>query len=257
MTRLDEPTSSDPWIKEKDEKEKLKEEIREEVVGKMKRKKRKKFLTCCLLELLFILLILGLVATAIAKTGLVDVPVFSKIFYKPPTPQRVVTVTPEEVKNFSADITNKLEQEVKSQIKPGVTGQEVEISLEFTEKELTALLRNLTANGDLPFGNSQISITPEGLEIFGEINEPKKTYLSVNLKPEIKDGDLKIKIKKIKIGTLPLPAIFGNFLVEKFLNTQLDEVRDEIAKIGKLENIKLDEGKITLQGMADVLVFTE
>ncbi len=257
MTRLDEPTSSDPWIKEKDEKEKLKEEIREEVVGKIKKKKRKKFFTCCLLELLFLILILGLVTTAIAKTGLVDVPVFSKIFYKLPVPQRVVTVTPEEIKNFSADVTKKLEQEVASQIKPGVTGQKVEISLEFTEKELTALLQNLTTNGDSPFKNSQISVTPEGLEIFGEINEPKKTYLTVNLKPEIRDGDLKIKIKKIKIGTLPLPAIFGNFLVEKFLNAQLNEIRDEIGKAGELKNISLDEGKITLRGLADILVFTE
>ncbi len=68
---------------------------------------------------------------------------------------------------------------------------------------------------------------------------------------------MQFKIKKIRIGTLPLPAIFGNFLVEKFLNAQLNEVQDEISKVGKLENINLDEGKITLRGLADILVFTE
>jgi hypothetical protein len=257
MARLDEPTSSDPWIKEKDEKEKLKEEIREEVTRDIKKKKHKKFFTCCLLESLLVVLILGSIAAGLAKTGLVEVPVFSKIFNKPPVPQKVVTVTPEEVKNFSTDITKKVEQEVRSALVPGVTDQKVEINLEFTEKELTALMQNLETNGDLPLKNSQISITPEGLEIFGEINEPRKTYLVINLKPEIRDGDLKIKIQKIKIGTLSLPAIFGNFLVEKLLNAQLDEVRDEIAKVGELKNINLGEGKITLSGLADVLVFTE
>lgn len=256
MTRLDAPQSG-PWIEEKDEKEKLKEEIREEVVAGMKKKRHKKFLTCCLLELLFVLLILVLIATAVAKTGLVEIPVFSKIFSKVSSPQRVVTITPEEIKNFDTDITKKLEQEVKSAIVPGRTDQEVEISLEFTEKELTVLLQTLGSNGNLPLLNPQISITPEGLEIFGEISEPKKMYLTINIKPEIRDNNLEIKIKKIKIGTLSLPAIFGNFLVERILKTQLDEVRDEISKIGKLENINLEDGKITLRGLVDILVFTE
>ena len=42
MTRLNDQSSSDPWIQEKDKEEKLKKEIREEVIKDLKRKKRKK-----------------------------------------------------------------------------------------------------------------------------------------------------------------------------------------------------------------------
>jgi hypothetical protein len=167
----------------------------------------------------------------------------------------VVTVTPEEIINFNEAATKKLENEVKPRISPGVTGQKIEVSLEFTEKELTAFLRSLEMNGESPLSNSQIGITPESLEIFGEINKPNKTYLTIRLKPEIQNNNLKITIQKIKIGTLPIPAIFGNFLVDKFLSDQLHKAEEEISKVGKLESISLDEGKITLRGLVDVLVF--
>lgn len=257
MARLDDSMSFDPWLKEKSEEEKMREEIREEVVSDVKRRRRKKFLTCCLLGLLVVIFILVSAAVGLAKTGLIDVPVFSKIFYKVPVPQKVVTATPEEITNFNEGATKKLEDEVKPRISPGVAGQKIEVSLEFTEKELTAFLRGLEMNGESPISNSQISITPENLEIFGEINKPNKTYLTIRLKPEIKNGNIKITIQKIKIGTLPIPAIFGNFLVDKFLSDQLLKAEEAISKVGKLENIDLDEGKITLTGLVDVLVFTE
>lgn len=257
MARLDESTSFDPWLEEKSKEEKMREEIREEVVSNVKRRKRKKFLTCCLLIVLAVIFVLVSAAVALAKTGLVDVPVFSKIFYKTPAPQRVVTVTPEEIANFNLNATKKLENEVKPRISPGVTGQKIEVSLEFTEKELTAFLRSLETNGESPLLNSQISITPESLEIFGEINKSTKTYITIGLKPEIQDGNLKITIQKIRIGTLPIPAVFGNFLVEKFLSEQLRKTEEAISKVGELKSVVLGEGKITLMGLVDVLVFSQ
>lgn len=256
MTRLNE-TSPDPWLEQKSKEEKLKEEIREEVITEMKRKKRRKTLTCCFLELLSVVLVLSLIATAVAKTGLVKVPLFSKIFYKTSAPQKVVTVTSEEIKNFETDITEKLKSQVKSQIKPGAPSQKVEVNFEFTEKELTSFLKNLEAQKTSPLGNAQVSVTKEAIEIFGEMEEPSKTSLTVAFKPEIKDDKLIIVLKKIKLGALPLPSSLGNFLVDKFLSSQLRAAGEAISKTGKLESIALEEGKIVLKGLVDVIVFTQ
>jgi hypothetical protein len=256
MTRLDE-NSPDPWLPEKSKEEKLKEEIREEVVKELKSKKRKKALTCCALEFILVLLILSLLAAAIAKTGLVVIPGFSKIFYKTPSPQKIVSITPEEIKNFEVDLTQKLKNQVESQIQPGVAGQKIEVTLEFTEKELTAFLRALENQGTSPLKNSQISITQESIEIFGEIETPSKTFLTVAMKPDILNDKLKITLQKIKIGTLPIPLAFGNFIIDKFLNNQLRAAEESIGKAGKLESIILEDGKVVLRGLVDVLVFTQ
>ena len=247
--------SSGPWIREKSEKEKLKEEIRGELIAETKRKKRKKIFACCLLELAAIIFIFGGATIAIAKTGVVTIPLFSKIFYQPPTPQRIVTVTPEETNTFEKEITGKFEQQVKSQIKPGVTGQKIEVNFELTEKDLTAFLKSAELSSGSPLRNVQASVTPEAIEIFGQLEELNRTFLTVALKPEVSENNLKIKITKIRLGTLSLPAVLGNFLVEKFLDNQIKSAEDALAKIGKLENIILSDGKVTIRGIVDVLVF--
>jgi len=257
MTRLDDPSSFDPWLREKSEKEKMKEEIRTGVMDEMKKKKRKKTIACCSLGVIAVLLFLGLIFSLVAKSGLLEIPVFSKIFTKTASPQKVVNVTPEEIKSFETDIAEKLKTQVEPKIEPGATGQKVEVSLKFTEKELTAFLRSLESSEESPLRNAQAVITPEKIEIFGEITAPNKTYLTLAFRPEIKDNELKITLKKIKLGTLSLPTSWGNFLAEKFLNKELQSTQNAIRKVGKLESISLGQGELTAHGLVDVLIFTE
>lgn len=256
MTRLDE-NSPDPWLQEKSKEAKMKEEIREEVIKELKRKKRRKTLTCCMLELFLVILVFSLIATAIAKTGFFKIPIFSKLFYKTPSPQKIINITPEEIKNFEIDLTKKLKSQVESQIQPGVSGQKIEVALEFTEKELTAFLRTLEMQGTSPIKNAQVAITNETIEIFGEITEPSKTFLTVALKPSVENDKLKITLQKTKIGALSIPPSLGNFIIDKFLSSQLQAVEEAIGKAGKLESINFKDGKVILHGLIDILVFTQ
>lgn len=249
--------SPDPWIKKVDKKEKLKEEIRGEVISEMKKKKHKKIFTCCFLKLLIVILILGGIATIVAKTGIVDIPVFSKLFYKTPTPERIVSANIDKEKSFENILAQKLEQQIESGKKSETDGQKIEIALDFTEEELTGFLKNAEATENFPFSYSQISISPDGLEVFGQLKELNKTFLTIILKPEVTEGNLKISFKEIKIGNLSLPPAIGNFLVDKFLKDQINSTQETISKNGKLENIELADGKIVLHGLIDVASLLE
>lgn len=248
--------SSDPWIKEVDQKEKFKDEIRGEVISEMKKKKHRKIFTCCFLKLLVVILILGGLAAALAKTGVVDIPVFSKLFYKPPVPERVVSVNTSSEKSFEDILSQKLEQQIKSGEK-SEDGKKIEVALEFTEEELTGFIKNIETGENSPFTNSQVSVNSRGVEIFGQLKELNKTFLTVVLKPEIVEGDLKISFNKIKIGTLPLPGAVGNFLADRILKDQIKSAQESISKNGKLESIELLDGKIIFRGLIDVATLVQ
>jgi hypothetical protein len=235
--------SSSPWIQKVDEKEKLKDEIRGEVISEMKNKKRRKFFTCCFLKLLIVVLILGGITAVVAKTGLVDIPVFSKLFYKTPSPERIVSINPDEEKKFEDVLAQKLEEQIGSKAE----GQQ-EVALEFNEEELTSFIKSLESTSNHPFTNAQVSVTPKAIEIFGQFKDLNQTFLTVALKPEITDGNLKITFEKIKIGNLSLPAVLGNSLVNKLLKDQISSVEDVISKNGTLKSIDLLDRKIIFHG---------
>lgn len=243
--------SHDPWIEKVDEKEKLKEEIRGEVISEMKTKKRKKFFTCCFLKLLIVILVLGGITAIVAKTGMVDIPVFSKFFYKTPVPTQVISGETAGDKLFEDVLAQKIEQQIKSE-KSIVDGQKVKITLDFTEEELTGFLKDAQENEDFPFSASQISINPEGMEFFGQFKELNKTFLTVAIKPEVADGNFKISFEKIKIGNLSLPPAIGNFLINSFLKDQINSLQEIVSKNGKLDGVDLSDGKILLHSLIDL-----
>ncbi len=253
MTRIEDP-SSDPWIKEIDEKEKLKDEIRGEVIKEIKNKKRKKFFTCCFFELLFTILILGGLAAAVAKTGVITIPVFSKLFYDKPAPQRIVSINPGETKSFEEKIAEKIGQ---LKFKTPAAGENPEVALEFTEEELTGFIKSMEAAENSPFTDSQVSVSPEGIEIFGELKDLNRAFLTIALKPEVINNNFKISFQKIKLGNLSLPASLGNFLADKLLKDQIDSAEKSVAEFGKLESIELFDGKIIFRGQLDASAFTE
>jgi len=243
--------SPDPWIEKVDQKEKLKEEIRGEVVSEMKKKKHKKFFTCCLLELIIVILILGGITAMVAKTGLVEIPVFSKLFYSAPSPEKIVSTNSAEGKNFEDILGQKLEQQIESGKKSETDSQKVEVALEFTEEELTGFLKDMEAAENYPFSDSQVSISADGIEIFGQLKELNKTFLTVVLKPEVTDNNLKISFTKIKVGNLSLPDALGNFLVDSLLKDQIKSAQETISQNGKLESIDFSDGKIVFRGLVD------
>jgi hypothetical protein len=249
MSRLLSETTG--WLPEKSEKEKLKEEIRGEVIKELKKKKRRRTLGCCLIEILSLLIVLFLGVTALAETGLFKIPFFSN-FYTPPQPIREV-VLGEEVKEIDRIIEQKIKKQIEEKMKPGITDQEIEIELIFSENELTAFLEKSIKSGLIPLEFAQIAITPREAEFFGKLKEPLKAILTVRVKPEFKDNQLTLKFTKFKLGNLPLPAFVGNFLFEKFMNEQLNWLLKTIAK-GKIKNIELENEKLKIREVVNVMI---
>jgi uncharacterized protein YpmS len=257
MSRQDQDlSSSDPWQREKNEKEKLKEELREEVLKEIKRKKRRKTLSCCLLELSALLLILFLGFAAVAKAGLVEIPFFSKVFYKPPEPSRIVTVLPGEIKNLEKIFEDKIKTQVEEKMIPGKETQKVDVELEFTEKELTAAMLDGINSGFLPFSTAQIAVTSKEIEIFGQLSG-SKIFFTISFKPEIENDQLVIKLTKFKLGNLPLPSSLANLLVEKILKDKMQQINEFVGKGGKLQEIRLEEGKVIIRGTIDIMIFLQ
>jgi hypothetical protein len=257
MTRLDDQSSPDPWLHEKSEKEKMKEEIREKVMDEIKDKKRKRRIIGCSLIFMAVCLLFGFIGTGVAKSGLYEVPVLSKFFSSKATPQKLIVLTPEELRDSEIDITQKLKNQVEPKIEPGATGQKVAVSLKFTEREMTAFLKSLESSGESPLRNSQVVVTPDEIEVFGELYTPNKTYLTVSFRPEIWENELTISLKKFKIGSLSLPVSWGNFLANKFLESQMKSSEEAIRKIGKLEKISLGAGELSIDGLVDVLILMQ
>lgn len=247
-------SSFDPWLREKSEKEKFKEEVRGEVVKELKKRKRRKTLSCCLLGILFLLLILFLSFTAVAKTGLIEIPFFSKFFYKTPEPQRVVKVQQEGAENLEEIFENKIKSQVEEKMVLNQETQKVEVELEFVEEELTAALLRGIATGSLPLSRAQIAVLPKEVEIFGKLSNPE-VFLTINFQPKIQNGQIAVKITKFKLGNLSVPVFFLNFFIEKFLKDQMAQINEIVSKGGKLEEIRLEEGRVVIKGVIDVMIF--
>jgi len=253
MSRIDDDDSRSPWLTVKDEREKLKDEIRHELVLEEKSKKRKKLLLSCGAELLFVLVILGFLATGIAKTGLVDIPIFTKIFYHLPVPQKIVSILPSE--NPQIDFEKKLEEQTLKQIKQNNDADTLEFDIAIGEKELTSLLKE-----KLVFDpkDSQISIVAKQVELFGKINSSKKIYLTFGFLPKIDGNKIKIETTNLKIGTLPLPRFIGNIIVKIVLNNQINIINETIGKAGTIKSIDLfDNGELKIKSAVDAVMQTE
>lgn len=190
--------------------------------------------SCCLLFLIIILFFSITVVAAIAKTGIIEIPVFSKIFYKIPEPNRNV-----EIDDFQAMASKSLN--VAFDIEQGL------INLELTEEELTFILRQaLSGKPDSYFSkNFQVTISDGQIELFGLLLKPVSANLMLKIKPYLVGGELGYDITAAKIGSLTVPANLANWMLNRLTKTKDREI--DLQKNGiTLTNIELEEGKIKL-----------
>jgi hypothetical protein len=220
MTRI-EDNNNDDQVTE------LKGEI-EDLKRKIKRKQNKKILTCGSCFLIFILLILilvGLGAYGLSQSGLAEVPFLSARFYHEPEPSYLVNT--ENLTPAEKDIVKILGGIVKEQILIQKKDSGFNVNLKLSEKQLTALLRDQVKN--INYLNNkvdyiQLAVLPTNLELFLKTKEPK-LFITLNIKPLIKNNLLDLEVENFKIGNLKLPRFAGNlwvtYLIEKNINKLL------------------------------------
>ena len=171
----------------------------------LKKKTHKSYLTCGLLMVFFLLFTGFVVLFLLAKTGLVKVPYLSK-YYDPPSPTRIVTAMPINWDDFEDGLTKKV-------MAQGGVDESGNYSFLISEEELTGLLRGSADMGlrsdDFNINDSQIAVTPQGLEMFFNITWGTAINLDflIKAKPVITDkGLLEFESMQARVGDLPLPS---------------------------------------------------
>jgi len=223
------------------------EELFEDKVSRRRPRRRRKRRkrgsvkrTCCLLFLVLVVFLLLIATAVIAKTGIVEIPVFSQLFYQLPQPTRQI-----EASGSSSSLIPNLDLESASQNL---------VTIEITEENLTALFRQeLSGKKDSSFAeNVQAVITTEGVEFSGLLIKPISVNIILKLKPELVDHKLDFKLIQAQIGDLSIPPALADQLVDKFLQAKIEEVNQSLNKFGQLQNIKLLDSKLIVSGQLNL-----
>jgi hypothetical protein len=223
--------------------EELKKEIKDELKHEARRKKALGCGICSVLMLLLILTPLLLAAFIAAKTGFMDVPVFTKWFYRPTQPSRVVT----RLAGYSgADVISTIPAKVDYDFTTDTA------RMVFSEKEITTILDDsLRSEGGqeaLPFTvrSVQVAIDEGEAEVYLVTQqEARDVTIRATFVPRIEEGLLRLDSTEVILGSLKLGDTMSRF-VFGLLGKRLEEsVNEGLAQIGSLESIDLSGGKIT------------
>ena len=179
-------------------------------------RKRRDFFSClnCSLGCLGILLILVfLVLVCLAKTGLVEIPLISRIFYAKPEPLRIV--------NFegykTADLVKKLD----------LTTLTENPQIELSEEELSFLFNEFLLSQNIKYEKAQAALDLESSEIFLEINSPIKAIVRTDFDVSVPEKNkINIDFFNVKVGNINVPDFIVSDLEKKLNNTITDKIFD-------------------------------
>ncbi len=191
----------------------------------------------CLTRILFFLvLLLGSLVAWLCYLGLIEVPVFTQIFYRPIQPIRKVEA---EVGDIGDRVSGRME------LSTGLEG-----SVALSEGELTALIAQaLEANRDLPFRNVQAAIANDSIEFFGEVVTDKRTYLfSMNVVPEIELGELQLKVVKSKFERLTMPSSMVEYIISDVIGDPWQKFNDALQEYILLNAVELRPQEVIFVG---------
>jgi uncharacterized protein YpmS len=205
-------------------------ETKEEKKIKPKRSWFKFFCSSCLV-LAFVIL-LGLIS-AVAASGLIYVPGFSKVLYSEPSPTRLIDGA--SIKNIDMYFQQKFESDYSK------SGKDKTLEVKITEQELTTLIEQGK------FQNTSISelqavVLKDRIEIYGRLKKgPINTVFVLDLLPKVKDKKLYLEPIDLSLGALNIPIgwVLSVSNLGDFLNQPL-----EIAEGMQILDIKLENTRI-------------
>jgi hypothetical protein len=248
MTRIEKD------VQAKGEMKQMKEEVIKEVRkgGKGGNKK----MTCSVIVLLFLVSIAFYFLWILASTGLVSVPLLSKVAYEKLEPTRVVfQAAPVQVvanETFQTAIAHKL-QSGNGQI------LDKEMSLKIKEGSLTATVREIFDQSGLSFfdaKNAQIAVLKNGaFEIYAPVSGVgKETAMSLNLSAQIDDGNVYLEIGELNIGSYKAPKSLVNLMFGAIINNELASLNEDLGSFMKIESILYEKGQVEFKGQLTVEV---
>lgn len=261
MTRIELANSAEQ------EREELKQELKKELKEKkqppkvVKKRSCLSCRSCCSFLVLIVLALLFFILMSLAKTGLFQIPFFSDIFYKIPEPVHIVeskNLGVEEIEKLSQSFLEGVREQALEQIdaadlKKGFIppDETIDLSLDISEEELTSLINYALSSGqnsEYKLEDSQLAVTPEGLQFFSHVLEPRDFYITADFLPEVKEEKFDLKLEKIKIGVLSLPSFLSDIFSKYFLSSKIQEIVEDSFLLSKIESLELSKGKVNIYG---------
>lgn len=178
-----------------------------------------------------------------ARSGLVDIPIFSALLFK--------SVVPDHVVAPSLGIQDAFQQQLQAQhLDP--TSKSQTLTLVFSESVLTKTLRDyLTANAADTFNadKSQVAITNGGLEIFLALKtNQEKTAIIAHLAVGAKDGVFTTMLDSAAVGDLVLPHVLANLIIQPSLDAALKLLNDQLIKSTRIDSVGFVDNTMTVTG---------
>jgi len=212
MTRISADTISENEISERSER-------------RPRRRKHRRGSGCCIFFIVVLLFGVLTSCAVVAKSGIIEVPFFSDVFYRVPKPTRIVEV--------DADANQEL-----AVVANPLSGT---ATLTISEEQLTqALRRSLGGYDTVAISTAQAVILPEGIELFGLVTEPVRVTIIVLIEPRIENAHLFITVKKLTLGNLPLPPSWAERITRWLAGGIIDQTAQAINSVA-IEQIELHD----------------
>lgn len=236
------PTSMRIDATSQDDREKLKQEIRDEI---RRDAFRRQALGCGCSVLVFLALTVlpaAYVAAQLAKTGFVDVPLFSRHLFHRSEPSREVLPlagTPPDAmaKVIAAGAT----YEPKTQ----------NASVRISEAQLTTIVNDALRNAPtdiMPFRvtSAQVAVDADAVELFLVTpQDGRDSTVKVRFVPGVRDGAFVGDVLSMEVGSFVVPDRIADGLFSAFGAYALSSVQSAIAGAGTLQSIDLAQGSMT------------
>lgn len=208
------------------------------------RKKRRRFRLLpggCLGQLVFVLgcLALGL-GIAVARTGLMSIPILTPLFYHPIEPTRKVELNRSEIRNVGPTLSGILEQ----------YRSEGRLDLPLSEENLTKLLLiALVEREPSKLQDVQAVIEPFGIEISGQLHSARYPYhFEMVVWPKVDKGKITFSVRRAHLERVSLPASFSNAVVHNYLAASEKALNDSLNKYLEVSKIQLSSRQAIVTG---------
>jgi hypothetical protein len=194
------------------------------------------FLAAVAILFLLFLLLAGVVAAAVAATGLVKVPILSNLI-KPPA----ITEDFSYKKVSEKTLNKKLEAAMS-----GTEGN-VQATMTLTDDELNTLILGLAETPDSSIKSVLVKFRPGVIKISGILAKNDAPFYA-ELKIAKSADNFEFEFQNARIGALPLPGFLIEGLISQFLGTGefLGQIKEETLPV---EGITVKDGSITIKGL--------
>ncbi|HWR00013.1 MAG TPA: hypothetical protein VN397_04185 [Candidatus Methylomirabilis sp.] len=199
-------------------------------------------MVCLGYSILIVVVFLILITIAVARTGIVTIPLASRLYHGP-SPTRIVTAGVTEPDAFQDALSLKVALAVK---KGGTPPFEVTVD----ETELTAAMRGALSGSlrgsEILAERPQIVITPDAIEFSGRFVRGSIAFdVLARFKPEIRGSELVFNPTNVEFGDYPISTSTARDVLGLLFKRDFGSWRLEVGDAG-LEDIRLLDGKAVL-----------